>query len=123
MRPPVPRPASVSHAINPIRQEGERVVERFYDSAGRLRCERIREFVAQEWTVMEADPEYAEMAPAGCLTATANAVIGAALFIGLAVIGATVGHWISGRAGAVVGLVSVVIVGLWWVQRDQANVS
>jgi hypothetical protein len=123
MHPPVPRSASAGHVIGPIRQQGERVVERVYDQAGRLRCERIRESVAEEWTVEEADPDHLETASNGCLMATANAVICAALFIGLAVIGATAGHWMGGPTGAAIGLVSVVIVGLWWVQRESTNVS
>ncbi len=123
MRPPAPRSVSTGQVINPIHQQGERVVERFYDQAGRLRCERIRESLAQDWTAVEEEPDYAETAPAGCLTATANAVICAALFIGLAAIGAVVGRWMGGPVGAAIGLVSVVIAGLWWVQRDSAEAS
>jgi hypothetical protein len=137
MRPPVRGSISetltaghMHHSVYPVRRSAHRIVERHYDEAGRLRSERVGEYVAQEWTVAESGPrdndvsaETVDAGAAGCLSGIVSAVICLAFLIGLAVIGGAIGAYVAGKSGVAVGLIAASTLGLWWLQSGPGSRS
>jgi hypothetical protein len=114
----------------PVRREAERVIERHFDSAGRLRSERVSEYLGHEWTAAESHVDRGDgpvgevdAASMGCLSVLIGVLLCAALFIGLAVIGAILGEWVDGHTGAAVGAIAALTLGLWWLQSSPARSS
>ena len=108
---------------SPVRRSAQRVVERHYDETGRLRHERVGEYLAQEWTVLESADRDNEAAAAGvdgegtgCLSGIASAVICTAFLIGFALIGGAVGAFVAGNGGGAIGRIAAPRLGLWWLQ-------
>jgi hypothetical protein len=121
---------SSSFTVYPVRRQAERVIERHFDSAGRLRSERVSEYLGHEWRAAESyvdhdDPPVGEVdaGSVGCLSALIGGLLCAALFIGLAVIGAILREWVDGHTGATVGAIAALTLGLWWLQSAPSRSS
>jgi len=127
MRPPIQRSIEATEltdisplTLYPVRRQAKRVIERHFDSAGRLRSERVSEYLDHEWTVAEAE---VEAGSTGCISALIGGLLCAALLIGLAAIGAVLGEWADGHIGAAVGAIAALALGLWWLQSVPSRSS